>query len=364
MSKTSSKCNYTIDDFAKYPFLPECLEYLKQKDLPIRKILLSDMYNDLLCEAEIRIDAAGSGTKYDRRMSHICIIDSMTYPTDVLVFIICVIILKASKLHLLSKKFALGEAKRTGRYLERDLKSGYKHELDILYDITANVFSMPIYISDMYNNNHDHMYGIDVIKYITAASDFNEKEWKLVNRLVHGGYVYLTEHEVIRLLQRQQSEYIQKIIKGVNVPQDHTKNNNGMFVKVIKHLQTKYPDSYMYGAKNSINNIKAFEDYPPCIQHIVASLQQGQNISHTGRFLLASYMLQIGMDIPDIISFFKNAPDYNYTISKYQITNINSRKYNCPSCDKITTNGLCKKNTHCTGIITPLQFRRKNSKLV
>ena len=42
------------------------------------------------------------------------------------------------------------------------------------------------------------LFKVKVTDYLTRASNFHEEEWKLINRLVHNGYVYLDADETVR----------------------------------------------------------------------------------------------------------------------------------------------------------------------
>src|SRR2546428_154570 len=105
-------------------------------------------------------------------------------------------------------------------------------------------------------------------------------------------------------------------------------------------------------------------EYPPCVKHGIEVLERGENLSHSGRFLLATYLLARGQTVDQIVPLFKNAPDYNERITRYQLEHISGSlgkgtKYQCPSCDKLKSENLCFAIPDCDGIINPIQFGKK-----
>ena len=81
--------------------------------------------------------------------------------------------------------------------------------------------------------------------------------------------------------------------------------------------------------------------------------------------MLATFLLGRGQTIDEIAPLFKNAPDYNEKITRYQIKQVagetggNKTKYACPSCEKIKSNDLCYATPDCDNIINPMQFGKK-----
>jgi DNA primase large subunit len=105
-------------------------------------------------------------------------------------------------------------------------------------------------------------------------------------------------------------------------------------------------------------------EYPPCIKHAVDVMEKGENLPHSGRFLLGTYLLGVGKSIEQIAPLFKNAPDYNEKITMYQLNSLNGSSgsgtvYKCPSCERVKSKDLCFATSDCDGIINPLQFKKK-----
>jgi DNA primase large subunit len=74
-------------------------------------------------------------------------------------------------------------------------------------------------------------------------------------------------------------------------------------------------------------------------------------------------MLAIGKQTDEVVELFKNAPDFNEKITRYQVEHLagtkGSRvKYSVPSCEKLRNENLCFATEDCAGIINPVQFGR------
>jgi len=105
-------------------------------------------------------------------------------------------------------------------------------------------------------------------------------------------------------------------------------------------------------------------EYPPCIKHAIEILEKGENLPHSGRFMLATFLLSKGQSVEEIAPLFKNAPDYNERVTLYQLNHLagtsgSGTHYSCPSCEKLKTQNLCFAIPECDNIINPLQFGKK-----
>jgi DNA primase large subunit len=97
------------------------------------------------------------------------------------------------------------------------------------------------------------------------------------------------------------------------------------------------------------------------VTHAAKTLADGDNLSHAGRFLLATFLLARGHPISDIVPYFEKAPDYKKSVTLYQLEHLagksgKSTAYRCQSCQKLKTLGLCHETPECAGIVNPLQF--------
>ena len=325
------------DEIAKYPFLAEAGQYLQDKGFTLEQFATDPDLQIIVDKAYERIEAAANGKIYNTKFD-----DSDTFS-----FLIAIILLKLSGMNTLINRFSLAEARRAEKFLEKDLVSDLnKTSEELAIKIIRDVFS----VSVKKNNNH---FVIPIPDYLRHAVNFHEIEWKLVNRRVENGMVFLTPHETVRLIRKELDGYIGSRIRAANTPSLH----KGFEDKVNKLAGL---------AKKFTVSTTVSTEYPPCIKHAIDVLENGENLSHSGRFMLATFLLGRGQPIDKIALLFKNAPDYNEKITRYQINQIagetgGNTKYSCPSCEKIKSNDLCFAIPECDNIINPIQFGKKRS---
>jgi DNA primase large subunit len=328
-------------ELAKYPFLTEAGNYLRDVGINLEQLGHSD-WAPLLERAYGRIIVATSGQIYDSQRFEKQDYDSDEIDMEVLSFIVAIILLKSTNISTLTRRFALSESRRSEKHLENDLKQNKK--VNFILKIIQDLFSITVIVE-----NDEFL--MNVPDYVKRAIHFHEKEWKLVNRRVSNGFVYLSAHETVRLIRTELGEYITSRIKSINLP--------------------PLPESFVQRVNDLVTLSKKFaeityisSEYPPCVKHGIEVLEKGENLPHSGRFLLATYLLSKGQTVDQIAPLFKNAPDYNERTTKYQLEHISGSsgsgtKYQCPSCDKLRSESLCFATPDCDGIINPVQFGKK-----
>jgi len=324
------------DEIAKYPFLAEAGQYLQDKGFTLEQFATDPDLQIIVDKAYERIEAATNGKIYNPKFDN----------SDTFSFLIAIVLLKLSGMNTLINRFSLAEARRAEKFLEKDLGNSNKTSEELAIKIIRDIFSVSVKKS----NNH---FVIPIPDYLRHAVNFHELEWKLVNRHVESGMVFLSPHETVRLIRRELGGYIRSRIKAANTPSLY----KGFEDKVNRLVDL---------AKKFTVSITVSTEYPPCIKHAIDVLEGGENLSHSGRFMLATFLLGRGQSIDEIAPLFKNAPDYNEKVTRYQINQIagetgSNTKYSCPSCEKIKSNDLCFAIPECDTIINPIQFGKKRS---
>lgn len=329
-----------IKDLVKYPFLAETGEYLRDKGFSLEQLDHPD-WLPIVEKAYGRIVVATTGQIYGSNNE-----DFENMDSEILSFVISIILLKSAGIPTLIRRFSLAEARRAERYLQQDLQKKNEIKLELPLKIMKDLFSVKVMIE------HDD-FVINISDYLKRAVHFHEKEWKLINRRVERGFVFLTAHETVRLIRKELDGYINSKIQTVNIP--------------------TIPESFKARVSDLVSLSKKFQeyvtisfDYPPCIKHAINVLDQGENLPHSGRFMLATYLLTKGQTIDQVVPLFKNAPDYNERVTRYQLDHIagssgKGTKYSCPSCDKLKSENLCFEIPECNGIINPIHFGKKRA---
>jgi len=337
--------NLGTDEIAKYPFLAEAGDYLKDKGFTLEQFGKDPDLQPIIEKAYERIEIATTGKIYRTDFEENAEFDESALIKEVFSFLIAVILLKQTGMNTLVRRFSLAEARRAEKYLERDLmgfSSKNKEELPI--KIIKDLFSVTI-------KKQDEYFLIPVSDYLQHAINFHEKEWKLVNRRVHDGQVILSSHETVRLVRKELDSYIASKIHTASTP--HILDSLKKPVEKLTQLAKKFSTTTIESTK-----------YPPCIKHAIDVLEKGENLPHSGRFLLGTFLLGRGQSVEQIAPLFKNAPDYNEKITLYQLNHLagesgSATEYKCPSCDRVKSKDLCFATPECDNIINPLQFGKK-----
>ena len=342
------------DEMSKYPFLADAGQYLKEQGFTLEQLGSDPDLQILRDKAIHRIKSAADGTLYKSALNDNTAAtednesNAIALSREVFSFLLAVVLLKLNGNNTLIRKFSLAEARRAEDYLKKDLKEmtdDDKVELakKIIYSLSS--------IRVLDNKEKKDEFFIPVYDYLKYAVHFHEKEWKLINRHVENGKVFLTSEKLARLVRSELSNYISKKILSANSP-----SLVAGFKKPLEELNSLAKKYYIPTMVST--------EYPPCIKNAIDVMEKGENLPHSGRFLLGTYLLGIGKSIEQIAPLFKNAPDFNEKITMYQLNHLkgsygSSTEYKCPSCERVKSKDLCFATSDCDGIINPLQFKKK-----
>jgi DNA primase large subunit len=333
------------DEIAKYPFLADAGQYLKDKGFTLEQFGSDPDLKQLIDKAFERIQVAANGKIYKSDLIGDHVSKEGALPREVFSFLLAIVLLKLSGMHTLIKRFALAEARRAEKYLEKDLANiSDESKKELAIRIIDDLFSVQV-------EKLDNYFVIPVSDYLKHSINFHEREWKLINRHVENGQVFLTPHETVRLIRKELGTYINSKIINAKTP------------------------TMISGFEDSVNKLVSLSkkfitftvttgEYPPCVKHAIEELEKGENLPHSGRFMLGAFLLSKGQSVEQIAPLFKNAPDYNERVTLYQLNHLagtsgSGTKYLCPSCEKLKTQDLCFAIPECDNIINPLQFGKK-----
>ena len=325
------------DEIVKYPFLDEAGKYLSDKGFSLEQFGSDPDLKKIVENAFERIITASEGRIFKSDLAS----NNSALPMEIFSFLIAVILLKLSGMNTLIRRFSLAEARRAEKFLEKDLinqKDVKKSKLSL--QILQELFSVTV-------QKNDEHFTIPIADYLKHAINFHEREWKLINRRVVSGKVHLTSHETVRLVRKELDRHIFNKISLSSSPE--MIQGFEPYVQKLRTLAKKF----------EVKTVESTE-FPPCIKHAIEVLEKGENLSHSGRFLLATFLLNKGQTVEQIAPLFKNAPDYNPKVTLYQLKQLSgTTQYKCPSCEKVKTQNLCFPVSACDTIINPLQFGRK-----
>jgi len=344
MRLTAAK--FSRNDLAKYPFLKEAAEYVKKLDLKIEDLAGSE-FSKILERAEERVEEAILYTLVSRKLRN--------EDVEILSFPVATMLTAATENSFIKRRYALAEAKQT----YEDLK--LEPEEKIL--AVARNFGWKL----MVNKDIETPYGfrLSFPDYLRNAARFREKKWKLVNRFLADGNVYLTKNETARLLSEEVRKHVEERLETRELPK-LPKGIVELAEKIKKLSVEKIGKTEMEGFPKTIVQTA----FPPCIKALYEAASSGRHLSHIGRFTLTSFLVNIGMPSESVIELFKSFSDYSERMTRYQVEHIAGEKgsrtrYIPPKCDTLRTHGVClNPDELCQKIHHPLAYYRRKLRTV
>ncbi len=331
------------EDFAKYPFAKEAAGYVKSLDLNVAE-LASPEYRRIVERAEQRVSDA-------LQLGSIGTEDKLDNETEILSFPVAVLFVAAIGDTFLTRRYALSEAKKAYEILRAE--DGAK-----LVDIAGASFGWRA-------RAEGGRLFLSLIDYLRNASSFHEDEWKLVNKIVDRGEVWMKREEFARLMQEEVRKYVEKTIG--NSPKAVLDATLASFVERISQIVVKRREE-MQAEELPKDAVSAA--YPPCVKKLYDSLLAGQHISHMGRFTLTSFLLRVGVKAEDLTKLYTSVSDFDEKLTRYQIEHIGGQqgsrtKYTPPSCSTLKTHGVCASpDALCERIRHPLAYYERKVKLI
>lgn len=318
---------------AKYPFMSEAKEWVRNEKVSIEEILFDKIYERARIRGIERVKQA-----FEKGViKSIALLNEVDCMMEIFSYPIARMLVVAIDNEYLFRRYALAEAKKAYYELKEE-------EFEFIKQI-ANEFNIEL--------NGNKMHFADYLKYAPTW----DIKWKLVNKKLDEGYVLIEKNEIARILQEAIRKKIYNEMMNLFAPPEAKKVFKNEIMEIRNKLILKKKREEI--RKGEIN----FEDFPPCMQNLISAIKSGMNVPHVGRFTIVTFLNAIGQSIDEILKLFSSSPDFNEEKTRYQIEHITGRIsgtiYSTPKCDTIRTWGLCNATEECRGIRHPLIFYRR-----
>ncbi len=336
----------TRADLAKYPFVAEASEYIRELGLSIDDIAAPE-FSTVLERAEKRLEEALSKGRVSS--------DITNENAEILSFPVSNLILSLTGEDRARRRFALAEAKRAYELLRLESPEKLEH-------IASTTFGWNMKRIDEKLGRKFYDFGIGLTDFLRNSVHLNEPRWNLPNRVLDHGFVYTTRDEAARLMEE---EVLTRIVERTRRTPGQVPTPLGPRVERTRGLIIKWlgvPTRY------ELPSVPLPEAMPPCVRHLMDELNEGQNVQHMGRFTLAAFLLNIGSSEEEVVKLFKPATDFSERMTRYQVEHIAGKrggrtKYTCPMCTTLKTHGVCyKPDEICETIRNPLSYYKRKSR--
>lgn len=304
----------------KYNFLDECKDYLRTINFNGFEDLEDSKYEHMFKRAMDRIRSAVDNDIYQHS-------DNVSY--EIISFVIAVKIVHATGNKRLLKRFVLYES----MVVEQSLQSDFDDEF-IRNILLAKFSKLKRVEKDGYE------YKVGVADYMMMMSQFNEKEWRLVNQKVDQGFVFIKKGKFVRLMRVGIMKFLENMVSS------NTLKLPSMF------------DEHVVTARGLLEDfavVPMSKTYPPCMTKIIDQINRGENPNNISRVILTTYLLNRGVSVEDVAETFNNTPDHDSKKTEYYISRLVG--YKSYGCSKIESYGLCHRNEKCGNIKNPMHFK-------
>lgn len=321
-----------VQDLARYPFLEEAQDYVRNESGTLDLILRSERGRALLEHATRRV----RDTLAQKNPGE-CGVYGRDAKEDIFTYVLARMLVSCVNDRMLIERLSQFEAQRAYSWFVRE-------ERDRMVGIAGRV-------------------GIDlerptlpVVTYVGLIGPLNDERWRLVNRRVEKGQVYLLPEEMQELVE----ERIRAIIRErlpLAVPEEVCRELQPYTDEIAAALQQRALEEFGEVDESS---------FPPCIAALIRAVTAGTNLPHVGRFALTAFLNNIGLSTTQIVEVFQRAPDFDLSMTMYQVEHISGRagtEYTAPSCATMRTHGLCvRRNEICEKVSHPLSYYKWKKK--
>jgi DNA primase large subunit len=299
-----------IIDFANIPCTSGALEYLRKSDIGLNDLCTQAVFESIRSTGKERVlEALKEGAMKYRRFN------KLAAEKELLAYPIARIIVSCINNNYLTKRYALAVAKSSYEHI-KDLKSAV-----ILKELAVD-FGICIIFDDMMNVS---MHFTD---YILCANVLHDPRWKLLNRTVKQSTLMISRDDLARLMESGLPHEVPKDIQVALEP----------YIAEVREIINIGMSKQSF-SRESFSQV-IHDCFPPCISASVADVQANVNLSHTMRFAMTSFLLNIGMAPDKVTEIFKTSPDFKEQATCYQISHINGASgttYICPACATMAT---------------------------
>jgi len=305
---------------ARYPFLKESAKYLRDQDVTLDRLISSRAYEGARLRGRDRVLEVLEGNIIQDHPAATEIdatLELLSYP-------VARMIVSAVADPMFVKRYAIAEAKRARKWLRAAdpdfvIKTAEELGLSVAKD--------------------DGSLAVDFTDFLKYSSGMRSPDWKLINQSVKSGRVVLNQYKVTRLIEQLITDRISSELP-LEVNDDIIK----AFSSTIDEIRSVLEEEKKARQSKDMGKISIVR-FPPCMRKLLNMIQSGENVPHSGRFALVTFLHMLGMESEEILHIFSTAPDFDESKALYQIRHIigetSGTEYTTPECSTMKSYGIC-----------------------
>ncbi|MHB1435057.1 MAG: hypothetical protein ACYCPN_03965 [Thermoplasmata archaeon] len=311
--------------FAAYPFLPGAAALAAGLGASVRELLRDPAFERCRLVGRARIRAAAGDPRGAAAVEEL---DHAAEEEQFLSFLFARYVLSTFAHPAARRRWAVAESKRASGRLARAgaaeiAEAGRR--LGFGYEAVDREIAMPL------------------VAYLHLATPIREADFRLAGQRLRRGTVRVDPGRGARLLEegirRTLAEPIALDPAIVGVIRESEAALEAELLERIPPPSAAFPDG-----PGSIRP----DRFPPCVRKMRRTLEAGENLSHAGRFALAAFLHRVGADRETIVDAFRGAPDFDESITRYQVEHITQHGggegYKPPECATLRSHGLCARD--------------------
>ncbi len=315
-----------LDDrslFAQYPFLPGAETLLAGESVSVRSLIEEATYSTARSLGRTRIRAAADDPRGARDLEEL---DRADPGVRFLSFLFARIVLSAAPLPTTLRRWAVAESKRSHARLT-------SVPVDELAEVARRLGYSLV--------PTDGAVGFPLVDYVRLATPIREAEFRLPRQELSHGTVVVRPSRAARLIQEAVRE---RLAVPIPLADDVVRLVRDRERELLDEVARRIPIPV---ARGGAPGALRPDRFPPCIRKMQRMLEHGENLSHSGRFCLAAFLNRAGADEETIVDAYRGAPDFDESITRYQVEHITQRDggrgYEPPECDTLRSHGLCAR---------------------
>lgn len=305
---------------ARYPFLKESAKYLKDQGVTLDLLVSSRAYESARLRGRDRVlEVLEGNIIQDHPMA-----TEIEATLELLSYPVARMIVSAVADPMFVKRYAIAEAKRARKWLRSS-------EIDFMIKVSDEL-GFPV-------GKDDGELAVDFTDFLKYSSAMRSKDWKLINQNVKRGRVILNQYKVTRLIEQLITDRISS-----ELPLEVNDQIISTFSGTVDEIRSVLEEEKKSRQSKDMGKISIVR-FPPCMRKLLTMIQAGENVPHSGRFALVTFLHLLGMESEEILHIFSSAPDFDESKALYQIRHIigetSGTEYTTPECSTMKSYGIC-----------------------